>query len=367
MTDTQLTAENSELINMPVLQCPIDDCNWKSQDLDEAFAAALTTALQIHDRPPTSGSTLQDVIQTNVQHSTDMQWKMHKTGMTIRDIVLPTALFYCCDTNLRTDIMRDLQGDVASMIETDLLKAIKRLAVKEESTLVQLSEAKNHSASIYKATCKELGCNHIFDYSDEIIKENLVRGIADPEIMSDLLGDSKTDRTLEETVSFIAQKEQGKVTRSAVGDSASAMSALCNTSYPKRPQAAGANVGLVVVLLIDRGMIARPGLDIVRRGYSHVLNAQLKVITPNHAANALHVEYGATVLHLLESALKVRATGTRPIKVDQIKIETRNKLVIYMSSCALHQNRPTKHHVSNITYLMDSGWLDPQNPIQCFW
>ncbi|CAC5416148.1 unnamed protein product [Mytilus coruscus] len=80
----------------------------------------------------------------------------------------------------------------------------------------------------YKATCKEIGCNHIFDYSDEIIKDNLVRGIADPEIMSDLLGDSKTDRTLEETVSFIAQKEQGKVTRSAVGDSASPMSATCN-------------------------------------------------------------------------------------------------------------------------------------------
>ncbi|CAC5380511.1 unnamed protein product [Mytilus coruscus] len=65
------------------------------------------------------------------------QWKMYKTGMVITDNVLPTALFYCCDTNIRTDIMRDLQGDVASMIETDLLNVIKRLAVKEESTLVQ--------------------------------------------------------------------------------------------------------------------------------------------------------------------------------------------------------------------------------------
>ena len=41
--------------------------------------------------------------------------------------------------------------------------------------------------------------------------------MADQEIMSDLLGDSKTDRTLEETVQFIAQKEQGKATQSAVG------------------------------------------------------------------------------------------------------------------------------------------------------
>ncbi|VDI05202.1 Hypothetical predicted protein [Mytilus galloprovincialis] len=33
-----------------------------------------------------------------------------------------------------------------------------------------------------------------------------------------------------------------------------------------------------------------------------------------------------------------------------------------MSSCALHLNRQTKYHVLNITYLMDTGWLDPQKP-----
>ena len=51
----------------------------------------------------------------------------------------------------------------------------------------------------------------MFDYSEEIIKDNLVRGIADPEIMSDLLGDPKTYRTLDETVTFISQKEPGKL------------------------------------------------------------------------------------------------------------------------------------------------------------
>ena len=55
------------------------------------------------------------------------------------------------------------------------------------------------------------GCTHVFDYGEKIIKNNLVRGIADPEIMFDLLGDPKTDRTLEETVTFIVQKELGKV------------------------------------------------------------------------------------------------------------------------------------------------------------
>ena len=69
----------------------------------------------------------------------------------------------------------------------------------------------------YTATCKEQDCEHTYDFSNEIIKDNLVRGMADQEIMSDLLWDSKTDGTLEETVQFIAQKEQGKVTQSAVG------------------------------------------------------------------------------------------------------------------------------------------------------
>ena len=56
--------------------------------------------------------------------------------MAITDNVLPTALFYCCNTDLRTDIMRDLRQDVATMAEGDLLAAIKRLAVKDESILV---------------------------------------------------------------------------------------------------------------------------------------------------------------------------------------------------------------------------------------
>ena len=76
----------------------------------------------------------------------------------------------------------------------------------------------------FTANCKEQGCNHQYDYSAEIIRDNLIRGIADPEILADVLGDPKTDRTLEETVDFIAQKEQGKSTRAAVGDNTAAMS-----------------------------------------------------------------------------------------------------------------------------------------------
>jgi len=152
---------------------------------------------------------------------------MYKVGMTITGNMIPTALFYCCSRDLRTDIMRDTSADVSTMTEKDLLAAIRRLAVKEESTLVHRMKLNKMTqppgtsirtflanlrgqASLcqYSVKCKEPGCTHTFDFRDEIIKDNLVRGIADPEILSDLLGDPKTDRTLEETVSFIAQKER---------------------------------------------------------------------------------------------------------------------------------------------------------------
>ncbi len=161
---------------------------------------------------------------------------MYKAGMAVPANMISTALFYCCSEDLRCDILKDIQADLSSMSEEDLLKAMKRLAVVEESTLAQrlklgkmtqtpgtgirtyLASLRGQAALCnYTATCKEAGCTHKYDFSEDIIMDNLVRGMSDHEIMSDLLGDSKTDRTLNETVLFIAQKEQGKATQNAVG------------------------------------------------------------------------------------------------------------------------------------------------------
>ena len=248
---------------MPKIQCPVAGCQWQSQELDAAFADVLTAALGIHDRtehgatptpaaaapapaprkqlrldPPKIGASS----ELDQWSAFTRQWHMYKTGMDIPANMLTTALFYCCSDDLRTDIMRDLRDDVATMPEETLLAAMKRLAVREESTLVHriklnqmtqppgtgirtfLANLRGQAALCgYTATCSVQGCGHTFDYSDEIIKDNLVRGIADPEILADLLGDTKTDRTLEQTVSFVAQKEQGKATRSVMGDKMGAM------------------------------------------------------------------------------------------------------------------------------------------------
>ena len=56
-----------------------------------------------------------------------------------------------------------------------------------------------------------------------------------------------------------------------------------------------ANAERVVVLFMDRIMIANHGPDTVKLGHSHVLNVQRKDISPRTAASAPLVVSGATV------------------------------------------------------------------------
>ena len=250
---------------MTIIKCPVAGCLWQSEDLSEAFAPVIVTQLQMHEKaahtspPDPKPHKLQiDPPKFDVGASPEewesfkRQWSMYKTGTAIPDCQAPTALFYCCSEGLRLDIMRDIRLDVASMKETDLLAEIRRLAVKEESILVQrmklgkLTQAPGMGIRTFAANlrgqaslcnftvkCTETDCNHTFDYSQEIIKDNLVRGIADPEILADLLGDPKTDRTLEEIILFVSQKEQAKATRTAVGDCAAPISTLKNSPAPR--------------------------------------------------------------------------------------------------------------------------------------
>ena len=66
----------------------------------------------------------------------------------------------------------------------------------------------------YTVSCNS--CNAATDYSEEVISDQLVRGIADEDILADLIGEEKTDRTLLEMVEFIARKEQAKLERDQI-------------------------------------------------------------------------------------------------------------------------------------------------------
>ena len=181
-------------------------------------------------------------------------WSMFKTGMGITHQQAPVYMFNCLDSDLKDDILRaNPSTEVAQMTEHQLTEIIKTLAVKIESKLVHRirmgqttqppgSSIRNFQASLkgqsklcqFKVQCPT--CQVDIDYSEEVILDQLVRGIGDKEILSDLLGDTKTDRSLSEVVDFIARKEQAKLEQGTVSfESASAVKQL-----PATPVRSGA-------------------------------------------------------------------------------------------------------------------------------
>ena len=130
------------------------------------------------------------------------------------------------------------------------MTTIKDSVVKKESILVQRMKianlrqtsgvgVENFIAELceqsklckYSIKCTAPGCDTDVDYSDDMIKDYLVRGIADPEILSDLLEDPQSNSTLAQVVDFIAVKEQAKTKRRAMGESTNSTSSEARTNF----------------------------------------------------------------------------------------------------------------------------------------
>ena len=131
------------------LKCLVEGCDWKSQELPETLAEALSRQLAMHDKTAHSADTAPERARLQIDpprfscganaeewEAFNRQWVMYKKGTKITADQVPTALFYCCSEELRQDIMRDMQTDISAMSEDNLLREIRKLAVKEESTLV---------------------------------------------------------------------------------------------------------------------------------------------------------------------------------------------------------------------------------------
>ena len=88
------------------------------------------------------------------------------------------------------------------------------------------------SICCFKVQC---ACGNEVHYSDDMVRDTLIRGIADEEIRLDILGLPKQDMSLEEAVSFIEAKESGK--RSAnIFHNGNAMAAVAATSSYRRQE-----------------------------------------------------------------------------------------------------------------------------------
>ena len=136
-------------------------------------------------------------------------------------------LLECCDENLRKDITRNAGGSLANKTVDQVLEAVKKIAVPEENAMVarvQLSDMKQDrdkairsfgarfrgQASVCKFTIACPSCSTDVNYTDNILRDVLIKSLADNEIQLDLLGDKNQDMSLEEVFQFVGAKEAGK-------------------------------------------------------------------------------------------------------------------------------------------------------------
>ena len=155
------------------------------------------------------------------------RWGDYITATKIQGPDRVLQLLECCDEQLRRDLTRNAGGTLAGETEEVVLAAIKALAVREENVMVaqvalhHMKQDRDEPIRAFVArlkgqagVCKYVkacpGCNVQVAYTEAILTDVLCRGIADPEIQMDLLGDVNQEMTLEQAIKFVEAKESGK-------------------------------------------------------------------------------------------------------------------------------------------------------------
>ena len=246
------------------LECPREGCEYKTAQVSETTAVILITGhLAGHTATDngaqantggTSASMKQKVKRPIIDAGCTneewqyfvMRWKGYKTAtkLTGEDIVV--HLMECCEEELRRDLHREAGSSLTEQNEADVLAAIRRLAVREENTMVSrvvlhgMNQDHGEGVRTYAARlrgqasiCKfviQCRCNPVTDisYADEMVKDQLCKGLADTEIQQALLGDKKQDMSLEEVIRFVAAKESGKRSQTSLQDQTTHTSSLQN-------------------------------------------------------------------------------------------------------------------------------------------
>ena len=162
-----------------------------------------------------------------MRHQTLSLWLLQPfTKLTGTDKVI--QLLECCDEQLQKDLTQTAGGTLTGKTETEVLEAIRNLAVREENAMVaretlhNMRQDRDESVLAFGAqlrgqagVCKFItectGCRSKVNNIDVILHDVLCCGLNNPDIQLDLLSDKNQDMTLEQVFKFVEAKEAGKL------------------------------------------------------------------------------------------------------------------------------------------------------------
>ena len=226
---------------MPSFACSWSDCTYVTEDTDAPVAMQLLslhdgTHRRTHTQAPDK-STAEKVKRPTIDQAGtseewayfEQRWEDYKQATRLQGNEVIYQLLECCEENLRKDLTRT-HGRLNTETEQNVLKFIKTLAVRPENVLVarvQLQCLRQDREETIRSFCARLRgqarvCNFTqqkqcscsekvdFDYSEIMVRDALIRGIADEDIRLEIVGQPKQDMTLDEVVQMAEARESGR-------------------------------------------------------------------------------------------------------------------------------------------------------------
>ena len=279
---------------MPVVECPEEECDYITPDVGDTVGGALIAyhltkshPAQAPARPPKLPQPkVKGRITEEVFDSFRKDWERFKEGSALTPAMVNVFLLDCCESELKTDILRE-SPDLEGKREHDILEAIKKHAVVVVAPSVVQTElfmmrqehdeygrsfaAKLKSkARVCKLVKKCKGCLADVSFADEVCKSILLTGLCDEEVRREVLGTANVDiKSLDETIALVEAKEIAMRSLAARSDQAGGLSVLKKTKSvtqsDKRLLVKGPCEKCKVEFLINGLVRKRGGTDEIRR------------------------------------------------------------------------------------------------------
>ena len=222
---------------MPERRCPYPDCSYTTTDVTDELAAIMLKihADGIHSNTNSKAAKVESVRRPTISTGGTSEewsyfltrWEDYKTATKLCGPDKVIQLLECCEEDLRKDLTRAAGGSLTSKDEEEVIRQIKTLAVRQENIMVARLELHEMQQDIeenirsfgarvkgqadvckYVVSCPS--CNHDVNYTQEILKDILIKGISDSEIQLDLLSNNNQEMSLDEVLRFVEAKEAGK-------------------------------------------------------------------------------------------------------------------------------------------------------------
>ena len=287
------------------------------------------------------------------------RWDDYKIATKIAGVDLVIQLLECCEEDLRKDLTRSAGGSLTNNAEEDVLRKMKALAVRQENIMVARVELQDMHQDIdegirsfsarvkgqanvcrYILSCPT--CSSDVNYTDEIMKDIIVKGISDSEIQLDIISDRNQNMSLEDIMRYVEAKEAGKRSASKImGNTQNACGS--RSTYKKALKIKPTNETAC-------SFCGKSG-----HGKSAPVNTRKKQCQA----------YGKTCSHCglsnhFASVCRMKAYGLTKVKSSPIEKdpETTSECAIWQELCSVHTNRDAKRTIKHLSHHVYHNFVD---------